>query len=69
MEGSGTAIEEERQIPEIRLDHVIMGDAKEGKNTSSFDGKRTSDESCAEHCGPEEVDWRMNMSQVGGVVS
>ena len=55
------ATQEERQIPEIHLARMFMGDEKEGENRGMFGGQRKGDESCALHVGSEEVDGRMDM--------
>ena len=59
--------EEERQVPEIHLDYMFMGDKKEGHNIGFLAFKRTSDKSCAHHCGLEEIDGRMDMPKADGV--
>ena len=49
------SMEEERQVPEVHLDYMFMGDEKEGK-TLAFLVAREGEESCAQYGGSEEDD-------------
>ena len=51
------SMEEERQVPEVHLDYMFMGDEKEG-NAFAFlvAREREGDESCAQYGGSEEDD-------------
>ena len=46
-----------------------MGDEMEGNTLAFLVCKRTSNKSCAQHRGPEEIDGRMDMPKAAGVAA
>ena len=63
------SMEEERQVPEVHLDYMFMGDEKGREDVSILGCKRKGDESCAQYGGSEEDDGRMDLPKTDGVAS
>ena len=63
------SMEEERQVPEVHLDYMLMGDEKEGKTLAFLVARERGDESCAQNGGSEEDDGRMDLPKADGVSS
>ena len=47
---------------------MFIGDEKEGKNGAVPCCLREGDEGCVQHCGAEEIDGRVDLPKVDGVV-
>ena len=64
------ASEEERdRFLKSILDHMFMCDEREGETLAFFTGNRTSNESGAQHRGPEVVDGRMGIPKADGMAA
>ena len=58
-------MEEERQVPEVHMDYIFMGDEKEGKTLAFLVAR----EGCTQFGGSEEDDGRMDLPKIHGVAS
>ena len=63
------SMEEERQVPEVHLDYMFMGDEMEGKTLAFLVFERKGDESCAQYGGSEEDDGRTDLPKTDVVAS
>ena len=55
MEDFRKATEKQRQVPDIHLGYMFMGDEKERRSVGVFGRQKEGDESCAQHNGSEDV--------------
>ena len=62
-------MEEERQVPEVHLDNVFMGDENGRENSGVLGFETEGDESRAQYGGSEEDAGIMDMSETDGVAS
>ena len=63
------SIVEDGSVADIHMYCMFMSDKKEGETLTFFDGKTTSDKSCAQHHVPEGNDGRMDIPKVDGMTA
>ena len=61
------SMEEERQVLEVHLDYMFMGDEEGREDVGSLGCERERDESCAQYGGSEDDDGRMDLPKIDGV--